>query len=98
LGATPKSILVLILTESVIITTLSGLVGLVIGKGILLFIDWLLSMAKDNALMQHTSLDTGVAFMALLVLILAGVMAGAFPAAKASMIVPVEAIQYENRG
>jgi putative ABC transport system permease protein len=98
LGATPKSILVLILTEAVIITTLAGLVGLVAGKGILLFIDWLLSIAKDHALMQHTSLDAGVAFMALLVLILAGVMAGAFPAAKASMITPIEAIQYENRG
>jgi putative ABC transport system permease protein len=98
LGATPKSILVLILTEAVIITTLSGLVGLVIGKGILLFIDWLLSMAKDNAIMQHTSLDIGVAFMALLILVIAGVIAGAFPAAKASMIAPIEAIQYENRG
>jgi putative ABC transport system permease protein len=97
LGATPKSILVLILTEAVIITTVSGLVGLVIGKGILLFVDWLLSMVKDN-LMQHTSLDIGVAFMALLVLIFAGVIAGTFPAAKASMIAPIEAIQYENKG
>jgi putative ABC transport system permease protein len=98
IGASPKSIIHLVLLESVAITTLSGLIGLTAGKGILLIMDWLLSMMKENTFMQRTSLDINVAFIALSVLIIAGVIAGAFPAVKASTIEPVDAIRYENRG
>jgi putative ABC transport system permease protein len=35
---------------------------------------------------------------ALFILVIAGVVAGAFPAIKASTIEPVDAIRYENRG
>jgi putative ABC transport system permease protein len=95
-GASPKSILHLILLESIVITAFSGLIGLMIGKSILLLIDWILSTIKDNTLMQHTILDMNVAFTALVILILAGAIAGAFPAAKASAIAPIDAIRYEN--
>jgi putative ABC transport system permease protein len=97
-GALPKSIVQLVLLESVVITTLSGLAGLMAGKGILLFINWLLTMSKENILMKQTSFDWITALVALSVLVVAGVIAGAFPAVKASIIEPVDAIRYENRG
>jgi putative ABC transport system permease protein len=86
----------LILSESVIITTFAGFIGLVIGKGILLLIDWLLSMAKENIMIQKTELDIQTALFALIILIISGAIAGAFPAIKASTIAPINAIQYEN--
>jgi putative ABC transport system permease protein len=97
-GASPQSIIHLILSESIVITGLAGIIGLITGKGILMLIDWTLSMIKDNSFMQHTTLNTQVAFMALVVLILAGILAGAFPAIKASTIKPVDAIRHENMG
>ncbi len=97
-GATPRSILHLILSESIIITTFAGFIGLAIGKGILLFIDWLLSFSMENMMMQKTELDIQTALVALIVLIISGVIAGSFPAIKASTIAPINAIQYENRG
>jgi ABC-type lipoprotein release transport system permease subunit len=74
------------------------MIGLVIGKAILLFIDWLLSISDSNMLMQRTELNIQTAFGALVILVLAGIISGAFPAAKAAMIEPVDAICYENRG
>jgi putative ABC transport system permease protein len=97
-GALPKSIVQLVLLESVVITTLSGLTGLMAGKGILLLINWLLSMSEENILMKQTTFDWITALVALTVLVIAGMIAGAFPAVKASTIEPVDAIRYENRG
>ncbi|MDR0744272.1 MAG: ABC transporter permease [Tannerella sp.] len=96
-GASPRSIISLILLESVVVTTAAGMVGLLAGKGILLFIDRLLSMSGSTMLMQKTTLDIATALMSLFVLVIAGVIAGVFPAIKASTIEPVDAIQYENR-
>lgn len=97
-GAAPKSIINLILLEAIVITALSGLIGLILGKGILMFVDWILSTMKDEIFMQQTSLDMTVASFALLLLIISGVVAGVFPAIKASNIEPVDAIRYEARG
>jgi putative ABC transport system permease protein len=97
-GALPTSIVGLILFESIVITTISGLVGLLTGKGILMFINWVLSMSENNMLIQKTTLDITTALVALLVLVISGVIAGTFPAVKASTIEPVDAIRYENRG
>jgi putative ABC transport system permease protein len=97
-GALPGSIISLVLLESVFITTVSGLIGLVSGKGILMLIDWILTMTKNDTFLKQTTFDLTTSFAALLILVIAGVIAGAFPAVKASTIEPVEAIRYENRG
>jgi putative ABC transport system permease protein len=97
-GALPRSIIHLILSESVVITTLAGLTGLIIGKGMLMFINWLLTLSEKDILMKQTSFDYGTSLAALIILAIAGVIAGAFPAIKASTIEPVDAIRYENRG
>jgi putative ABC transport system permease protein len=97
-GALPASIISLVLLESVFITTVSGLIGLAFGKGILMFINWILTMTENDTFLKQTTFDAGTSLTALFVLVIAGVIAGAFPAIKASTIEPVEAIRYENRG
>lgn len=97
-GATPKSILVLMLTESVIITVISGIIGLISGAGILEIINWLLESARHATMIKHAEIDINVAVLALVILILSGVIAGAFPAMKASVIQPIDAIRNENIG
>ena len=97
-GATPKSILVLMLTESVIITVISGIIGLISGAAILEIINWLLESARHATMIKHAEIDINVAVLALVILILSGVIAGAFPAMKASVIQPIDAIRNENIG
>lgn len=96
-GASPRSIMNLILLESVIVTSLSGITGLFLGKMGLSLIDWLLLMSDDGILIEKTMFDLSVAIVALIVLIIAGILAGTVPAIVAARIEPVEAIRYENR-
>lgn len=100
-GALPKSIIRLVLTESVIITFLSGLIGLLLGMGLLFLVNIVLASMVDET---KTSLLTEVIFnfpatiFALVVIVISGILAGLFPAIRASKITPVNAIRYENRG
>ena len=92
LGATPRSIIGLILQESVLITGVAGYVGLVLGVG-------LLELAAEH--MPHSeyflnpSVDLKVAIYATLLLVIAGTVAGGFPARKAARIRPIEALHDE---
>jgi putative ABC transport system permease protein len=97
-GALPRSIMKLVLLESIIITTIAGIIGIIFGNGILMLIDKFLSMSKDKNFIWHTSPDITVATVALIILILSGLIAGSFPALKAASIEPIDAIRYENRG
>ncbi|MDQ3393253.1 MAG: ABC transporter permease [Bacteroidota bacterium] len=93
IGATPWSIVSLILQESVLITAVSGYMGLVLGVGILEGINYLLT--SNNVKLQYFAnpeINLNVAIIALLILVLAGVFAGLMPAIKASRIKPVEAL------
>ncbi|MBQ8948876.1 MAG: ABC transporter permease [Prevotella sp.] len=99
IGAKPWSILKLIITESVIITTLFGYIGMILGV-----------MANEymDATIGHDTIDTGlfratmflnptvgldVCIEATLVMIIAGTIAGLIPAYKASRIRPIEALR-----
>ena len=97
-GATPRSIISLVLLESIIITTVSGLLGLFVGKGILMFINWLITISENDMLIKQTAFDYQTALGALIVLIVSGIIAGALPAIKASTIQPIDAIRYGNIG
>ena len=93
----PRSIMNLVLLESIIVTSISGVTGLLIGKLALLFIDWLLSLSSDNVLLEKTILEFPVAIASLIILVIAGVIAGMIPAVNASRVEPVDTIRYENR-
>lgn len=98
-GATPRNIIIQILIEAITITLLSGLIGTLIAFGLLKLIDVLLSMSEGNPIpIKRTVFDFNVALGALIIMAISGVLAGLFPAIKASNIQPVDAIRHENRG
>ncbi|MBW2614391.1 MAG: ABC transporter permease, partial [Deltaproteobacteria bacterium] len=92
LGATPWSIISLVLTESVLITTLSGYIGLVLGVGV---IELVAGRLPALDLFQNPEVDFKVALGSLALLVTAGLIAGFFPARKAAGILPVEALRDE---
>lgn len=99
LGASPFSILRLIIAESVLITTFFGYVGMVAGILATEYMDRLfgrqtVDVGVFSATVFHNpTVDISVAIQATLALIIAGTLAGFFPARKAVMIRPIEALR-----
>jgi putative ABC transport system permease protein len=92
LGATPSSIINLILTESVLITSFAGYIGLVAGVGV---IELASAHIPAVELFQNPEVDFKAAIGAVILLVLAGLIAGFIPARKAANILPVEALRSE---
>ena len=90
LGATPWSIVSLILQESVFITAVAGYVGLVLGVFTLEFASGKL---PEDSLFRRPEVDLQVAIYATGLLVLAGTLAGLFPAKRAANIRPIEALR-----
>ncbi len=93
IGATPFSIVSLILQESILITAVSGYMGLVMGVGILEGIHYF--MVSNNIEAKYFTkpeIDLNIAIIALVILVSAGVFAGLMPAIKAAGVKPVEAL------
>ena len=89
LGASPKSIVSIILIESVLITAIAGYVGLLIGVGVLEFA----APALEAYFIKDPGVSTLLVFGATITLILAGSIAGYFPAKRASKIKPIVALR-----
>jgi len=97
LGATPNSIVSLIIQEAVFITLLAGYMGLLVGVGLIEGINQLLIMtgADQGGFFAHPEVNTSVAIAALTVLVVAGAIAGLIPALKAANVNPVVALKDE---
>jgi putative ABC transport system permease protein len=93
LGATPWSIISLILMESVLITSFAGYIGLVMGVGLLEMISPV--FANSDTFFKNPEVDISVAIGATLVMVVSGMLAGFVPARKAARIQPIEALRYE---
>lgn len=95
-GATPWSIVSLIIQESIMITAVAGYTGLVVGVGLLEGINYLMEMADANIeYFNRPEIDFTTAVCATIVLTIAGAIAGFIPARQASMVNPVEALRNE---
>jgi len=94
MGATPWSVINLILLESVLITSFAGYIGLVMGVGLLELISPMFETA--DAFFKNPSVDIRVALGATLVMVVSGMLAGFVPARKAAAIRPIEALRYEQ--
>ncbi|WP_348797661.1 ABC transporter permease [Flavobacterium adhaerens] len=91
LGASPFSIITMILHESIFITTISGFIGLL---GSLLLLEFVGPMVQSEYF-RHPEVDFGVALTTLFLLVFAGAMAGFFPAYRAAKIKPIVALRDE---
>lgn len=92
IGATPRSVISVILLESVFITTISGFLGMIIGMALL---STLGDSLMDDYFILNPGIGTGLAISATLVLILFGSLAGYIPAKRAARIKPIEALNDE---
>ncbi|MEJ8803645.1 ABC transporter permease [Pontibacter sp. H249] len=94
LGATPFSIVSLILQESVVITALSGYMGLLAGTGLLALLEYaMVSSGAEMPFFANPEVDPGMALSATAVLVISGALAGLMPALKAARIKPIEALR-----
>ncbi|MDR0687824.1 MAG: ABC transporter permease [Prevotellaceae bacterium] len=99
LGASPASILRLILLESMLITGLFGYVGMALGIGVSEAISAALEAMNgggdSRVILKNPTVDMNIALLATLVLMVAGIVAGYFPARKAIQVAAVEAMRAE---
>jgi putative ABC transport system permease protein len=92
IGATPRSVISVILLESIFITTISGFLGMILGMALL---STLGDKLMDDYFVLNPGIGTGLAISATLVLILFGSLAGYVPAKRAARIKPIEALNDE---
>lgn len=92
LGATPWSIISLILQESILITAFAGYIGLVLGVGLLELIG---GSFQGDSYFANPEVNINVALGATVILIIAGALAGFVPARKAASVKPVVALRDE---
>ena len=101
IGAKPWSILKLIIIESIIITTIFGYIGMILGIAANEYMDATIGHTKVDAGLFKASIfldptvGLDVCFEATMVMIIAGTIAGLIPALKASRIRPIEALRAE---
>lgn len=99
LGAKPMSILWLIISESVTITTFFGYIGMVAGIAVTEYMNQVAGAQTMDAgvfsvtVFENPTVDISIAIEATLTLIIAGTLAGIFPARKAVRIRPIEALR-----
>ncbi len=96
IGATPSSIVGLILQESLIVTLIAGYVGMVAG---VIFVE-LANWAFDNFNVQseyfrNPEIHFKTVIMSTILLVVAGSIAGFFPARLAALVKPVDALREE---
>ena len=87
IGASGRDVFIQFLVEAVVITSLGGAIGLVLGVGLV--------RAMDRLLVMPTSLTPGILIIAFLTSIGVGLAFGLFPALRAARLDPVEALRYE---
>ncbi len=94
LGATPFEVKRQIVVESVFITLVAGLLGIISGGWILILIDKTTGQG-DDAVLVNASVSIGVVFLALVILVVLGSLIGLIPAFKATSVKPIDALREE---
>ncbi len=93
IGATPRQILGQIISESIVLTLVAGLSGIVFSVLILSGVE--LGMTEDGILKAAFQVPFGTAMLAATLLTALGVVAGLMPAMRAMQIKPVDAMRDE---
>lgn len=95
IGARPNTIRGQILGESVFLTILSGMAGIVFGAVTIYLINFALEQTGPVDMFMNPSVDLRVISIALAILIGSGLIAGLIPAQNAIRVKPVEALRNE---
>jgi len=95
LGASPGKVRGQILTESVFLTIISGMVGIILGALLIFGLNYALDMTDPIDMFANPSVNIGVVTIALMILIVSGLFAGLIPAQTAIKLRPVEALRSE---
>jgi len=91
LGALPNSIIGMILQEAIFITAFAGFLGLFAGVALLEIV----SPLVDSDFIKAPQVDFNTAITTVIILIIAGALAGFIPARRAANIRPIEALRVE---
>jgi len=96
IGATPWTVISQVIMESMILTTVAGYVGLVLGIGIVEGVNYLLvSTGAESEMFANPEVNFSVAVQALEVLVISGILAGLIPAYRAVSMKPIDALRNE---
>jgi putative ABC transport system permease protein len=96
LGATPGAIRSQILLEAIFLTIIAGMFGIAVATGLLAILNMILaSMPSEGMMFINPSVDLVVVFIALLILVGSGLLAGFIPAQTAINVKPVDALRAE---
>ena len=94
LGATPFNIVKTLLLESILVTSIAGYAGLVLGVGLIELIAFgLRSAGAELPFFQNPEVNFQAAITAITLLVVVGALAGLMPALKAARIMPIEAMR-----
>jgi len=92
LGATPYSIVSLIIQESIFLTSIGGYLSLVVG---VLLLEVIANIVPKDGFLGKPEIDVSIALASLGILVIGGALAGILPASKAVSVNPIEAIRNE---
>jgi putative ABC transport system permease protein len=98
IGATPRSIIGLFLNEALLVTIISGYLGLIAGIAFLemgVLTNLMDSLGFPMNFFINPTVKIGSAVVATIILIISGLLAGYFPARKAAKIQPIDALRDE---
>jgi putative ABC transport system permease protein len=94
LGATPKNIIGTLLMESILVTTVAGYAGMVLGVGFWELVAFALRAFEVKLeFFKNPEVDFQVAITSIILLVVVGALAGLVPALKAARIMPIEAMR-----
>lgn len=96
LGATPWSINLMLIQESILLTTVAGYLGLVAGVGLIELVSQAMTRFDiQPAFFGNPEIHLGTAIAAVIMLVVFGTLAGLIPASHAARIKPIEALRTE---
>ncbi|MPM79771.1 hypothetical protein SDC9_126812 [bioreactor metagenome] len=93
MGATPRNLVTQILSESIVLTLIAGVAGLMFGVGLLSLAGKILE--NTDGMFKDPQISFSVGIGTLVILLVIGTLAGFIPANRAMKIKPIEAIREE---